>query len=127
MLTKSENCNPNYLAKICKIEELLPIEGADNLLKTNIGGYDMIVSKDMQVGDIIVYFPVESCICNRFLSHNNLYEFSEAHRNINYDLIEALMKNFNTASNADVAKVLYNEARSMCGFLINTVEYVCLN
>ena len=62
MLTKSENCNPNYLAKICKIEELYPIEGADNLLRTNIGGYDMVVSKDMQIGDIVVYFPVESCI-----------------------------------------------------------------
>ena len=55
MLTKSENCNPNYLAKICKIEELYPIEGADNLLRTNIGGYDMVVSKDMQIGDVVVY------------------------------------------------------------------------
>ena len=116
MLTKSENCNPNYLAKICKIEELYPIEGADNLLRTNIGGYDMVVSKDMQIGDVVVYFPVESCICEKFLSANNLYEFSEAHKNINFELLQALINKMNAENDADVAKTLYSEARSMCGF-----------
>lgn len=116
MLTISENANPNYLAKICKIEELYPIEGADNLLRTTIGGYDLVVSKDMQVGDTVVYFPVESCICERFLSRNNLYEFAEGHRNINYDLLQFLLKKMNKENDADVAKVLMNEVRSMCGF-----------
>ena len=81
MLKITENANPNYLAKICKITEMNPIEGADRLMTTNIGGYDMVVSKDMKIGDTVVYFPVESAICEKFLGTNNLYELSEAHRN----------------------------------------------
>lgn len=116
MLTISENANPNYLAKICKIEELYPIEGADNLLRTVIGGYDMVVSKDMKIGDIVVYFPVECSICEKFLSTNNLYEFGEAQRNNNFDALQILITKMNKEDDADVAKDIYNDIHSMCGF-----------
>ena len=71
----NENSNPNYLATICKIDEVFPIEGADKLVKTVINGYDIVISKDHKPGDIVVYFPVESSICEKYLSANNLYEF----------------------------------------------------
>ena len=69
----NESANPNYLATICKIEDVYPIEGADKLGKTVINGYDIVISKDHKPGDIVVYFPVESSICEKYLSANNLY------------------------------------------------------
>lgn len=58
----TKDANPNYLATICRIGTLYPIEGADRLMKTVINGYDIVVSKDYKEGDIVVYFPVESSI-----------------------------------------------------------------
>ena len=116
MLKIAEHANPNYLASIEKITEVFPIEGADRLVRTVIGGFDMVVSKDMQPGDYVVYFPVETQICDKFLSRNNLYEFSEAHLNANYEYVQDLMSKANASTNADEAKELIAKAKSMCGF-----------
>ena len=116
MLKIAENANPNYLASIEKITEVFPIEGADRLVRTVIGGFDMVVSKDMEPGDYVVYFPVETQICDKFLSRNNLYEFSEAHLNANYEYVQDLMTKANAATSADEAKELIAKVKSMCGF-----------
>ena len=116
MLKIAENANPNYLASIEKITEVFPIEGADRLVRTVIGGFDMVVSKDMKPGDIVLYFPVETQICDKFLSRNNLYEFSEAHLNSNYDLVEAWMNEANKTEDTDKAKELIAQAKAHCGF-----------
>lgn len=115
-LRKSEDANPNYLATICQIENLYPIEGADRLMRTTINGNDMVVSKDMNIGDVVVYFPVETAICEQFLSANNLYELSEAHRNANFVEVEELIKFANTAEDDQDAKQAMTTAKSMCGF-----------
>lgn len=115
-LRKTEDANPNYLATICQIENLYPIEGADRLMRTVINGNDMVVSKDMKVGDVVVYFPVETAICEQFLSTNNLYEMSEAHRNANFAEVEELIKFANTADDDQDAKQAMAKAKSMCGF-----------
>ena len=115
-LRKSEDANPNYLATICQIENLYPIEGADRLMRTTINGNDMVVSKDMKVGDVVVYVPVETAICEHFLSANNLYEMSEAHRNSNFEEVEELIKFANTAEDDHDAKRAMAEAKSKCGF-----------
>lgn len=115
-LRKTEDANPNYLATICQIENLYPIEGADRLMRTVINGNDMVVSKDMKVGDIVVYFPVETAICEQFLSANNLYELSEAHRNANFAEVEELIKFANTSEDDQDAKQAMAKAKSMCGF-----------
>ena len=115
-LRKSEDANPNYLATICQIENLYPIEGADRLMRTVINGNDMVVSKDMKVGDVVVYFPVETAICEQFLSANNLYELSEAHRNANFAEVEELIKYANTTEDDYDAKQSMAMAKSMCGF-----------
>ena len=78
-----KDANPNYLATICKIGEVFPIEGADRLVKTVINGYDIVISKDYKPGDIVVYFPVESAISEKYLSANNLYERGEFELNSN--------------------------------------------
>lgn len=115
-LRKTEDANPNYLATICRIENLYPIEGADRLMRTVINGNDMVVSKDMKIGDIVVYFPVETAICEQFLSANNLYELSEAHRNANFAEVEELINFANAAEDDQDAKQAMAKAKSMCGF-----------
>jgi hypothetical protein len=58
-----EGANPNYLATICKIEETIPIVGADRLVKTVINGYDIVISKDFNVGDIVeVYYNTQKLV-----------------------------------------------------------------
>ena len=88
---KINNYSPNYLATICKIGEIQPIEGADRLVKTVVNGYDIVISKDMKPGTIVVYFPVECAISQEFLSANNLFERSEFYRNANAEEVKALI------------------------------------
>ena len=112
----SENANPNYLCTICKVGEMLPIEGADKLAKTVINGYDIVVPKTMNEGDIVLYFPVESCICEKFLSANNLYEFSEATRNANFTDVDSIIKSAEASGDDLEIKHSMETAKSMCGF-----------
>jgi hypothetical protein len=111
-----DGSNPNYLAKISKIEEVFPIDGADNLVKTVINGYDIVISKDFNVGDIVVYFPVESCICSEFLSKNNLYEQSEYILNENNSEVYELNVKIGSAKTEDDIKKLTALKKSKCGF-----------
>lgn len=117
MLRISENANPNYLATICRIEELTPIVGADRLVKTVINGYDLVISKDSKVGDLVVYFPVETAIDESFLGPNNLYELGECELNDNFI---AVLNIKCALKNEMVGSERYNEllaqAKSMCGF-----------
>ena len=61
----NEKADVNYLAIISKITKLTPIPNADNICLTILNGYQVIVKKSFQVGDIVVFFPQESCICDR--------------------------------------------------------------
>ena len=111
-----DGANPNYLCTICKVGELHPIEGADKLAKTVINGYDIVVPKTMNEGDIVLYFPVETSICEGFLSANNLYEFSLADRNANFTEVELIIKSAEvTGDDVEIKKSL-ETAKSMCGF-----------
>lgn len=117
MLNISKNANPNYLATICRIEELTPIPNADRLVKTVINGYDLVISKDSKVGDLVVYFPVETAINETFLSPNNLYELSECELNDNFMAvlgIKCALKNEMPGS--EKYNELMTQAKSMCGF-----------
>jgi hypothetical protein len=93
MFTKSENIKLEYCAQIVKIGELLPIEGSDFLVKTNIGGaYQVVVGKnDVKTGDIMVYCKLETAINKDFLSVNNQFELSERHLNKNYEEVQKLI------------------------------------
>jgi len=93
MFTKSENIKLEYCAQIVKIDELLPIEGSDFLVKTKIGGaYQVVVGKDsVKEGDIMVYCKMETAINKDFLSVNNQFEMSERHLNKNYEEVQKLI------------------------------------
>ena len=120
MLKITENANPNYLATICRIGELKPIEKADRLVKTVVNGFDIVVSKDTKVGDIVVYFPVESALSEKFLSANNLYEPSQAERNSNYqeykEILDKIETGYNAGNDEQIIEFLKNKAKSKCGF-----------
>lgn len=111
-----EGANPNYLCTICKIGETLPIEGADRLVKTVVNGYDIVVSKEMVPGTVVVYFPVECAISPDYLGANNLFERSEFERNANAEEIKALIEKAETAESDEKAAEIVAKIKSMCGF-----------
>lgn len=115
----SKEHNPNYLATICRIGEIFPIEGADKLVKTVVNGYDIVIGKDHKEGEIVVYFPVESAINEMYLSKNNLFERSEFERNANADSVKEYLVELEQADeNGDTqaAEELSAKIKSMCGF-----------
>ena len=114
----TEGANPNYLCTICRIGEMFPIEGADRLVKTVINGYDIVISKDHKEGDIVVYFPVETSICEQYLSANNLYEMGEFEKNFNAEEVKEILTKAEALKDTDIEgkTALFAEAKSKCGF-----------
>lgn len=111
-----EGANPNYLCTICKIGEVYPIENADKLVKTVVNGYDIIISKDYKAGDIVVYFPVESCICEKYLSNNNLYERGNFEQNSNAEAVKELIVKAEDEKNEEERNKILLQIKAMCGF-----------
>lgn len=70
----------------------------------------------MKPGDIVLYFPVETAICEKFLGANNLYEISEAHRNSNFEIIKEIYSKIEIENDENISKSLLAEAKSLCGF-----------
>ena len=69
--------NINYAAVVVEIKTLIPLEKCDFIQGAVIMGNQIIVGKDIQVGDIGLYFPIECALSKEFLSSNNLYKKSE--------------------------------------------------
>jgi hypothetical protein len=118
-LILKEGANPNYLATICQIGETHNIEGADKIQKVVINGYDMVISKEMKAGDIVVYFPIESAISEKYLSANNLYEISEYERNSNMKDVAAILakaEGLIESGKVKEGKAVKDEAKKMVGF-----------
>jgi hypothetical protein len=70
----SEDANPNYLARVVRVEKIKPVEGADRIEAASICGFDVVVGKGaLRAGDRVVYFPVESQISKTILARFNLF------------------------------------------------------
>lgn len=130
IFTLSEEHNPNYLPRIVKLTEFKPHPNADKLVKTVVDGFDVVVSKDMKVGDIVLYFPLECQINEGFLSANNLFEISEWERNANASEIDTLLKKItelkNESKTEEANKLIY-EAKRMVGFFSKKRRVRCAN
>lgn len=74
--------NNNYCAIVCEIKTLLPLEGCDFVQAAIIMGQQVIVGKDVKIGDIGLYFPVETQLSETYLKVNNLYRKSELNTDI---------------------------------------------
>ena len=105
-LIKSESMKLEYCASIVTVKEVKPIEGSDFLGTVEIDGLPIVVRKDdVRAGEKALYASNETCLSDRFLKYNNLY-------NIN---------NYNLNSNAwRVGKLIEegrkDDAKKLCGF-----------
>lgn len=73
ILSKSANASENYLAKIVLIDHIRPHPNADKLQIISIDGNNIITDMTTKVGDIRIYFPVESQLAHGYLVVNNDY------------------------------------------------------
>lgn len=64
--------NKNYCATIVKIENIVPIEGANSIAIAPIFGNSIIVGVDTKTDTTGIYFPLETSISKDFLKANNL-------------------------------------------------------
>lgn len=116
LLSLSVSPDINYLASIEQITNVSPIPGADNIKKTTIRGRDVIISNDVQIGDIVVYFPVETQISEQYLSANNLYNISNFTLNENSENVSDVLKNIAPGEISTRGYHIYGTAKDLCGF-----------
>ena len=69
--------NQNYCATVVRIQNIITLENCDNVVATRIMGNQVIISKDVLVGDMGLFFPVETELGKEYLSANNLYRKAE--------------------------------------------------
>lgn len=72
--------NPNYCATVVEIKDLIDLDNCDNVRGAHIFGQHVIVDKLTVIGDVGLFFPVESALGKDFLAHNNLYRDSALNR-----------------------------------------------
>ena len=72
--------NSNYAAMVVEIKTIVTLENCDNVVAAHILGNQVIVSKDVKVGDVGLYFPLETQLTEVYLSNNNLYKDTELNK-----------------------------------------------
>lgn len=75
-LTIKEN-STNYTCSVVEIKNLFPIEGADKIQKTIINGNDVVISKDIKLGDKMLYFVSGTRLNSDYCKYNNLLDKAE--------------------------------------------------
>lgn len=73
--------NENYAAIVVKITALVPLDGCDKVQAAIIMGQQVVVGLDVVLGDIGLYFPVETALSKEYLKENNLYKKAELNKN----------------------------------------------
>lgn len=73
--------NQNYNCTIYKISSLIDLEGCDNVQGAIVSGYQVIVSKDVKINDIGLFFPAEVQLSEDFCKNNNLFRDSTLNKN----------------------------------------------
>lgn len=81
-LAQSKNANPNYLAKVVRINEFHshPDPEVTRLKCCKVDGYNIIVGIDEQPG-LFIYFPTSCTLNPKFLAFSNLYKHKEMNIN----------------------------------------------
>jgi hypothetical protein len=75
--------NKNYCGTIVQITTIVPLENCNNVQAAIIFGNQVIVNKSVKVGDIGIYFPIETQLSNAYLFSNNLYRKKELNEDKN--------------------------------------------
>lgn len=79
-MIKLQNNEVNYSAIVCRVHNLLDLEGLDNLKGFPFQGTQCLVGKDVKVGDMGIIFPAECQLSKDFCKENNLYRHSELNK-----------------------------------------------
>lgn len=69
--------NANYAAVVVQIAAINKLDNCDNVVGVPVLGYQAIVSKDTQIGDIGIVFPAETQLSDEFCRVNNLYRHAD--------------------------------------------------
>lgn len=80
MIKISKDSNPNYLAKIVKLQDIRKHSNADRLQIVTIDFQPIIIGLDAKEGDEYVFFPVECKINKEFLSYTNSFRKPELNK-----------------------------------------------
>ena len=75
--------NKNYCGTIVEIKNIITLDNCNNVCATIIMGNHIIVSKEIQIGDIGIFFPVECQLSDEYCRENNLYKDSTKNNDIN--------------------------------------------
>ncbi len=71
--------NPNYCATVVKIHSTFALPNCDNLIATNIFGYQVLVSKGDE-GKMGIFFPAEAQLSDEYCYENNLYRHADKNK-----------------------------------------------
>lgn len=71
----------NYCGHVFRISSLHKFDNMDNCVGTSVFGYDLMLSKDAQPGQLYILFPPETQLSNDYCAWNNLY----SHKDLNKD------------------------------------------
>lgn len=80
-MTKLETKDTNYAATIVRVSSVHQLEGLDNLVALPFFGFQALVPKTTQPGELGVLFTAETQLSDDFCSKNNLYRHSEKNEN----------------------------------------------
>ena len=69
--------NDNYAATVVEIKTLVPLAGCDFVQAAIIMGNQVIVDNSTKIGDVGLYFPLETQLSESYLKENNLYRKPE--------------------------------------------------
>lgn len=75
-----EKGSENYVATVVKIKEINPIEGADKIGLAYINGNPVIVSKDLNLDEPVVYFTALTELSDDLCKRGNLYTSPEMNK-----------------------------------------------
>ena len=78
-LSIKEN-SKNYVCTVVEIKNLFPIEGADKIQRTTIYGNNVVVSKNVKIGDKMLYFVSGTKLNEDFCRYNNLLTDAEQNK-----------------------------------------------
>lgn len=83
MLKVKSPKNSNYSCLITKISSIVPLQNCDNIAGAIVSGYSVVTKKTDKVGDIGVFFPVETLLSQKFCYENSLYTEKELNKDKN--------------------------------------------
>lgn len=69
--------NPNYACVVVRVPAINTLDGCDNIVGAPLLGYQAVVSKDTQIGDIGIAFTAETALSEEYAKVNNLHRDSE--------------------------------------------------